>query len=90
MSEVEDDPVNMEVNTVPNTLVQSQHGGHEMSRRGGEEKILPMLASIPDTTAVRQLTNQASLLQSALVPSSACTGGTSLCDHPVFGPTRPR
>ncbi|KAE8969014.1 hypothetical protein PR001_g27622 [Phytophthora rubi] len=90
MAEVDDDPVDMEVDMVPNTLVQSQHDGQEMSRRGGEERTMPVSASIPDTIAARQLTNQASLLQSALVPSSARTGGTSLSDHLVFGPTRPR
>ncbi|GMF39904.1 unnamed protein product [Phytophthora fragariaefolia] len=87
MAGVEDDPVDMEVDTVPNTLVQSQHGGHEMSRRRGEERTNIVSASIPDTTAARQLTNQTSLLQSALVPSSARTGGTLLCDHLVFGST---
>ncbi|GMF47083.1 unnamed protein product [Phytophthora fragariaefolia] len=68
MADVDDDPVDMEVDTVPNTLVQSQHDGHEMSRRGEEERTIPVSASIPDPTAARQLTNQASLLQSALVP----------------------
>ncbi|GMF31514.1 unnamed protein product [Phytophthora fragariaefolia] len=81
MAEGDDDPVDMEVDTVPNTLVQSHHGGHEMSRRGREERTIPVSASIPDTTAARQLTSQAFLLQSALVPSSARTGGTSLCGH---------
>ncbi|GMF25303.1 unnamed protein product [Phytophthora fragariaefolia] len=39
MAEVDDNPVDMEVDTVAkNTLVQSQHGGHEMSRRGEKKE----------------------------------------------------
>lgn len=95
MEEDNNATVDMEVDDAPDMSLQVQRGGHELSRRGRDERHAPMLPSHSSSSVVstRQLAQPSSLESTAVVPTlsqAVRRPDTSLSDNLVFGPTRPR